>query len=134
MKIIKKTNKKYNKEFVFYLGRPIKGQAHLSFRVYSQDAGINYYTYQTNKKGYYLSVTPKTIKFHNGYTTEEMIIFEGIKTCLKEVKRFSQKSFEGCVALINEQLLTRLCSQIEVELSDQEANQILNIINEKWSG
>lgn len=134
MKLIKATNKKYNKEFVFDLGRSIKGQSHLSFSVYSQNAGMNYYTYQTNKKGYYLSVTPKTINFHNGYTTEEMIMFEGIKTCLKEVKRFSHKSFEDCVTLLDERLLMRLCDQIDVELSSEEASQILNIINEKWSG
>ena len=53
---------------------------------------MNYWTYKTEKRGYWLSVSPVSIERGNGYTSEGFIPFSGTKWFLKEVKRKSAKA------------------------------------------
>ena len=134
MKLIKHENKKYDKSFTFDLGRPIKDQKHLTIRFYSQDAGYNYLTYQQNRKGYVVSITPETVTIKNGYTTIETTAFSGVKTQLKEVKRFSQKSFDDCLSVFAEELLTKLCDYVGFETTEDEIRKICEIVADNWGG
>lgn len=55
--------------------------------------GINYFSGGTNKRGFYLSVTPCTLEKSScgKFTTETSACFSGYKKLLIECKRFSKK-------------------------------------------
>lgn len=53
--------------------------------------GINYFNGRSEKRGFYINVTPVKITKCDGYSTKEFAMFHGIKGLFKEVSRFSQK-------------------------------------------
>jgi hypothetical protein len=62
--------------------------------------GINYFTGNTNPRGYYMSVTPCTITDHGGWSTRSCVWFgkySGVKTLLEPANRFSKSAFQKVV-------------------------------------
>lgn len=55
--------------------------------------GMNYFTGRVERRGYYISIMPvyRTVR-EGGWTSESYTAFTGIKTCLKEVTRKSNKA------------------------------------------
>jgi len=67
----------------------------LKIQVYYDKGGMNYYSGGTNKRGYYLSVTPVQIQRQgNNLMIESYTAFSGIKKLILEVERQSPKSAE----------------------------------------
>jgi hypothetical protein len=67
----------------------------LKIKVYYDKGGMNYYSGGTNKRGYYLSVTPVQIERQgNNVMIESYTAFSGIKKLILEVERQSPKSAE----------------------------------------
>ena len=64
----------------------------LKVEVYYNLGGMNYFTYKSEPRGYYLSVTPVERIDRGGYFVETQAAFSGYKTILKEVKRKSKKA------------------------------------------
>ena len=60
--------------------------------------GINWANGQTNSRGYYIYCQPVTIEHRDGYTTESMMLFSGLKKCLAQVERQSKKIATELVA------------------------------------
>lgn len=73
---------------------PLKENAekntHLEIQVYYSLGGMNYFTYKTEERGYYIKVTPVIKK---GYCTTTTA-FSGIKQCMIPCNRQSKKKAE----------------------------------------
>ena len=74
----------------------LKGNAkkctHLKVEVYYNLGGMNYFTYKTEPRGYYLSMSPVERTVRNGFISEGYTAFSGNKVLLKEVSRKSKKA------------------------------------------
>ena len=66
--------------------------------------GFNYFTYGTNKRGYYLYVTPVEVEHKNGYNTVSQTLGKGVKQLLKEVTRKSNKAEAEAEALAKDNI------------------------------
>lgn len=64
----------------------------LKVEVYYSLGGMNYFTYKSEPRGYYLSVMPIERIDRGSYFVETQAAFSGYKTILKEVKRKSKKA------------------------------------------
>ena len=60
----------------------------IKVRTYYKKDSMNYFTYKTEARGYYLSVTP--VERARGF--ESFVAFTGFKVLLKEVTRASKKA------------------------------------------
>lgn len=61
-----------------------------------EEGGMSYFSGQSNRRGYYFSVTPEEIeRCADGTTLRKFRMFSGIKRLLLEVKRFNERTFEG---------------------------------------
>ena len=96
---------------------------HIKAEVYYSLGGMNYFTYKTERRGYWFAVTPVTLEKCNGYTSEGFVAFSGTKWFLKEVKRKSAKaeaealaiaeaSLRGCVNHVAEKNGLELAEEI----------------------
>jgi len=83
-----KTQKKIVESYKTQQGQEIE------IELYYHKGGMNYFTSDISKRGIYLQVTPVTITRHDGYSMKETRCFSGIKQCVKEMNRFSQKIFD----------------------------------------
>lgn len=54
--------------------------------------GYSYFTYETKKRGYYLTIRPINVSDYDGGTVEEYMAFSGVRDFILEVKRCSNKS------------------------------------------
>ena len=79
---------------------------HLKVELYYSKGGMNYFTYNNEQRGLYLSVSPVTISKGDGYNTESYYGFSGIKQFVQEMKKFSEKTLENFV--IQENLLKNM--------------------------
>lgn len=70
---------------------------HVKIQLYYSKGGMNYFTYRTEARGFYLSVTPVSISKCGVCQTETTTAFSGVKECLLECSRFNQKSFDSFV-------------------------------------
>lgn len=101
--------------------RYIKANGHkvnyLECEVYYSLGGINYFTYETEKRGYYLRVCPVD-------KSENMIgfvAFSGIKKLLVEVARKNKKAEEQAEALVKdhlENLVNYVCAKNNIILEE----------------
>jgi len=66
--------------------------SHLKVNIDYELGGYSYATGRKSRRGYYVYVTPVTIKKHDTYNSESLIMFSGFKTLLKEVKRQSKSA------------------------------------------
>lgn len=60
-------------------------------RIYYHLGGINYFTGNVEKRGYYLSVSPVTVETSGIYKIESFTAFSGTKVLLLECNRKSYK-------------------------------------------
>lgn len=72
---------------------------HLKIEVCYDKGGFNCFTMREEKRGYYLSVTPIKREVFEGITLESVICFSGVKRCVKEVSRRSEKAQREAEAL-----------------------------------
>lgn len=63
--------------------------------------GLNYFNYKTEKRGYYLSVSPIEVERRgDGVTMECYKAFSGYKSLILEVKRQSDKQYKTAIEQI----------------------------------
>lgn len=72
----------------------------LKVSVYYSKGGFSYWTYKTEPRGYFLSVTPVE---HNDIM-EGCILGDGCKLLLAEASRYSDKGFDNAVAMHKDHL------------------------------
>lgn len=90
---------------------------HLKIEVYYNLGGINYFTYRTENRGYYLSVTPVKRETKGGFVSESYTAFTGIKQCIKQVTRKSAKAeaeAEKIAEDVMENLINYVCRENEL--------------------
>lgn len=100
---------------------PAKGHGVNNLRVdlYYSLGGMNYFTYKSEARGYYLSVTPVEVSDHNGYKCESTVLMSGIKKLIKEVSRQSQRAANEAAELakgFEEMLIDYVCRTEGVEV------------------
>jgi len=62
--------------------------------------GINMFTQKEKKRGYYLAAQPIEIKqYENGINIESFIAFSGVRKCILEVKRKSDKGYNEALKM-----------------------------------
>ena len=77
----------------------------LKIEVYYDKGGINYFNGKVEPRGYWLSMRQvEREKRDNGIFIESYGMFSGAKSFLKEVKRYSQKTYEDAVILAEEKM------------------------------
>lgn len=64
----------------------------LRCELYYDLGGMNYFTYENEPRGYYVSVTPVERKAGDGYVGETIVAFSGIKYNVLQVNRKSKKA------------------------------------------
>jgi len=69
------------------------GVNRINVELYYSKGGINYFTYQDEKRGYWVSVTPQEHK--GSFVTT--VAGSGVKKFIEETKRFSQKKLDSIV-------------------------------------
>lgn len=82
--------------------------------VYYDKGGINYWTYKSDPRGYFLSVVPIEIEqTSTGFRVEKHSMMAGYRDFLKSADRFSRKQLELCISDKNLesqiQMLIRSC-------------------------
>jgi hypothetical protein len=77
----------------------------LKIEVYYDKGGMNYFNSKNELRGYWLSMRQVNIERQDrGIVIESFGLMSGAKIFLKEVKRFSQKTFEDAVILAEEKI------------------------------
>jgi hypothetical protein len=77
----------------------------LKIEVYYNKGGMNYFNSKNEPRGYWLSMRQVEVERQDrGIVIEKYGMFSGAKIFLKEVKRFSQKTFEDAVLLAEEKM------------------------------
>ncbi len=72
-----------------------RNATHLKIETYYSLGGYNYFTYKTEQRGYYLSVSPVEKSAH----MESYTAFSGVKVCVLPVSRKSKKAEENAEKL-----------------------------------
>jgi hypothetical protein len=77
----------------------------LKIEVYYHKGGINYFNYKTEPRGYWLSMRQVEVERQDrGIVIESYGMFSGAKMFLKEVKRYSQKTYEDAIILAQDKI------------------------------
>ena len=65
----------------------------IEVQVYYTKGGLNYFHGGSDPRGYYISVSPKTIEVTEGspFVSERSMLFSGFKKHVREASRFSAK-------------------------------------------
>lgn len=90
---------------------------HLKIETYYSLGGMNYFTYENEERGYYLSVIP----VERGNGMEGFIAFSGTKQLILPVKRQSKKAEEESEKLYKnylEQLVNHVLEKNNLELEE----------------
>lgn len=70
----------------------------LQVSLYYSKGGMNYFTGVNEPRGIWLSVTPYEItEYEWGGRSKGVVAFSGVKTLIKETKRFNQKELDSIV-------------------------------------
>lgn len=84
---------------------------HIEIELYYSKGGMNYFTGNVERRGFYLQVTPVSISTSGtGVRTRSFTAFTGIKKMVLECARFNQKKFD------------------EFTPSDDEVNELLDYV------
>jgi len=104
--------------------KPDKRATHLRVEVYYSKGGINYFTYNNEKRGYYVQVSPVTLEKRGGLTIETYSAFSGYKRIVKETNKKLGKKAEDAVvdasALTIGSLIEAVLTKNELELADNQ--------------
>lgn len=101
---------------------PAKGHKvnNLKVELYYSLGGMNYFTYKTEARGYYLSVTPvDRSERPQGFVCESTTLGTGIKMLIKEVKRQSPAAAEeakNLAASQEQRLIDYVCDAEGIEV------------------
>lgn len=90
--------------------------------LYYSLGGYNYFTYQKEPRGYYLSVTPIERSTKGGVVMETYTAFTGTKTCVHEVQRKSAKAAKIAAekaATVSEKMLCYVCAENKIEIEKE---------------
>ena len=90
---------------------------YLRVSLYYDLGGMNYFTYEVDKRGYYVSV--RIVERANGW--ESYTMFDGYKQLVVECKRQSKRHENDAVALmepIKQRLVARILAEKGLELGD----------------
>lgn len=99
---------------------------HIKIEVYYEKGGYNYFTYKTEPRGVYVSVSPVTLEDRpGGYQMESYTAFSGAKFCVKELKRKSDKALQEVVAKLEPKV-----EQIARAWEGWGASGVANLIRE----
>lgn len=104
------------KKYIAVKENPAK-VTHLKVRLYYSLGGMNYFTYKTEPRGYYLSVYP--VERSRGM--ESYTAFSGVKNLIIEVKRQSaQKEAEAekMAESMLESLIDYVCRKESLEIAE----------------
>lgn len=74
----------------FYNIEETNGNNVIDVELYYSLGGMNYFTYKQEPRGFYVSITPE----HRSKGMVSYVGFSGVKKLIKEVKRYSAKSFK----------------------------------------
>lgn len=97
---------------------PNRNANKIKIELYYNLGGMNYFTGKAENRGYYLIVTPVLI---DGYF-ESVTAFTGIKKCIKEVSRKSEKAYQAALQESNKylpELLNYVTSKNNIELVEE---------------
>lgn len=100
-----------------------KGVTHIKVSVFYDIGGASFNTYQNKPRGYYISVIPVTREEKNGYTTECIGAYSGLKKLLKAVQRKSAKAeaeAEKQAELLIDVMVSFICDKNGLELLETE--------------
>lgn len=78
---------------------PLKDGQTLELSVSYSKGGMNYFSGNAERRGYYLHAAPMRIKKEDGYTTRSFTMMSGMKAFLLEVKRQSPKAAKQALEL-----------------------------------
>ena len=70
----------------------VSNATHIKIEVRYLKGGLNYFTYKEEPRGIYVIVTPVEVQDRGGYEMERFTAFSGVKTCVKKLKRKSEKA------------------------------------------
>jgi hypothetical protein len=73
--------------------------------------GMNYFTYKTEKRGYYLHVRPE----ERGNGIRKFTAFSGVKKLMLEVSRQSPKKLQEAVDLVTPELIDAMIAQCKFD-------------------
>lgn len=88
-----------------------------------QQGGMNYATYEVEKRGLYLTVCPLKITDTKATRCTQYLGFSGGKVLIQEAKRFSRKQLDECapdVAII-QSMLDHTCDRNGIARQDAKA-------------
>lgn len=108
-----------SKKYIDVVGNGVNA---IRVEVYYNLGGINYFTYKTEKRGYYLSVSPVNVSVRDGVKMESCVAFSGIKTLVQEVSRKSKKQeaiAESKAECMVDELISMVCEQNNLQLVNQ---------------
>ncbi|MDN3661128.1 hypothetical protein [Vibrio agarivorans] len=90
----------------------VKKQNVIEIEIHYNLGGYNNWNGNDEARGFYLSVKPEMIETREGspYQSRSYTGFSGIKTCIKELKRFSTKQLENIT--IERETLSRLLEHV----------------------
>ena len=94
---------------------PTKEVNVIKIELYYSLGGYNCWYGKPEKRGYYLCVTPL---YKSGFL-ESYTMFTGVKQCIKEVNRKSEKAYTAAAEMVNEflpGLIDLVCNQCGVEV------------------
>lgn len=69
-----------------------QGITHIKVETFYDKGGMNCFTYQNERRGYYLMAVPMKREDRGGYFMESFMGFCGSKRCMKEVQRASKRA------------------------------------------
>lgn len=96
------------------------GYTHIKIETYYKLGGYNYFTYDKEPRGYYVSVIPVKREMRDGVALESIEAFSGLRALLLEVSRKSAKAeynAEQIAAAKEEWYIKRVCSTLGLEVS-----------------
>lgn len=88
----------------------------LDVSIFYDKGGSNYFSGGVNRRGYYVSATPKKVEGN----FVKMTMFEGLKMFLLEVNRFSQKKLDELSFDTEEvkHLVSKVCAKYDITIID----------------
>lgn len=89
----------------------------ITTEIYYSKGGMNYFTSNNEKRGYYFGIMPEEYK--DGWKT--CTAFSGIKICILEVTRKSKSAYEKAKAMFDKcenEYLQNFCNQKSYKLVD----------------
>ena len=78
---------------------------HLKAEIYYSLGGMNYFTSKVERRGYYMSIMPVESSNRHGCVMESYTAFTGLKQCVFEVSRKSQKKMNEAIDYFDQHIL-----------------------------